>query len=147
MPWKVEREPIIKLCMGRQIDVVQRFITIQNAGHNRQRTDGTRVEYFPRIHHIAALPQSPRVTVNIECITRKISLDGSSSCRSSTTSHGDLKTTKIMRIKYSAFARRFSARCWFFFGPGSEKKWYSTREIKPQRKMGQSRRTGEDKIK
>ena len=30
------------------------------------------MEYFPRIHHIAALPQSPRVTVKIECNTRKI---------------------------------------------------------------------------
>ena len=28
--------------------------------------------YFPRMHHIAALQQSPRVTVKIECNTRKI---------------------------------------------------------------------------
>ena len=30
------------------------------------------MEYLPRIHHIAALPQSQRVTVKIECNTRKI---------------------------------------------------------------------------
>ena len=33
-PWKDEREPAIKLCMGRQIDVVRKFITIQSFGHN-----------------------------------------------------------------------------------------------------------------
>ena len=48
MPWKDEREPTIKYCMGRQVDVVQEFITIQNFGHNWQRTDGIRMEYFPR---------------------------------------------------------------------------------------------------
>ena len=32
--WKDEREPTIKLCMGREIDVVQKFIRIQNFGHN-----------------------------------------------------------------------------------------------------------------
>ena len=30
VPWKDEREPTIKICMGRQIDVVQKFIRIQN---------------------------------------------------------------------------------------------------------------------
>ena len=55
MPWKDEREPTIKLYMGRQIDVVQKF-----------------VEYFPRIHHIAAQPQSSRVTVKIERNTKEI---------------------------------------------------------------------------
>ena len=52
------------------------------------------MDHLPRIHHIAALQQSPRVTVKIECNTRTISQDGLSSCRCSTTSHGDQKTTK-----------------------------------------------------
>ena len=34
MSWKDEREPTIKHCMGRQVDVVQEFITIQSFGHN-----------------------------------------------------------------------------------------------------------------
>ena len=34
MLWKDEREPTIKCCLGRQIDVVQKFITKQNFGHN-----------------------------------------------------------------------------------------------------------------
>ena len=33
MPWKDEREPTIKCCLGGQVDVVQKFITIQNFGH------------------------------------------------------------------------------------------------------------------
>ena len=32
----------------------------------------------------------------------------------------------------SLYARRFSPGRWSFFGPGSEKKWYSTHESKPQ---------------
>ena len=31
---KNEREPTIKLCMGRQVDVVQKFIRIQSVGQN-----------------------------------------------------------------------------------------------------------------
>ena len=54
MSWKAESEPSIKYCSGRTVGLVQRFTTIQNFGHNRRRTDGIRVEYFPRIHHIAA---------------------------------------------------------------------------------------------
>ena len=72
VPWKDEREPTIKLCMGRQIDVVQKFTRIQSFGQNWWWANEIRVEYVPRIHHIAALPQSPRVIVWIECNTRKI---------------------------------------------------------------------------
>ena len=54
-----------------QIDVRQEFITIQNFGHNWWWANGIRVEYFPRIHHIAALLQSPRVHVKIEHTTRR----------------------------------------------------------------------------
>ena len=34
MPWRDEPEPRIKYCLGRQVDVVQEFITMQNFGHN-----------------------------------------------------------------------------------------------------------------
>ena len=34
MPWNDEREPTIEYCLGGQVDVVQKFITIQNFGHN-----------------------------------------------------------------------------------------------------------------
>ena len=42
--WKDESEPNIKYCLGATVGMVQRFITIQNFGHNRRRTDGIRVE-------------------------------------------------------------------------------------------------------
>ena len=34
VPWKDEREPTMKLCIGRQIDVVRKFIRTQNFGQN-----------------------------------------------------------------------------------------------------------------
>ena len=86
----LEREPTI--CMRRQVDVVQKFITKKTFGHNWWWANGIQVEYLPRIHHIAARPWSPRVTCQKWAYNQKISLDGLSSCRCSTTSHGDLKT-------------------------------------------------------
>ena len=62
--------------------------------------------------------------------------DGSSSCRCSTTSHGDLKTMEqeceLSANLVSIYARRFPPGKWSFFGLGSEKKWYSTHDSKPQ---------------
>ena len=61
MSWKSEAEPSIKYCLGTTVGLIQRFITIQNFGHNRRRADGIRVEYFPKIHHIGARRRSPKV--------------------------------------------------------------------------------------
>ena len=58
---KMNQNPISNTFLGTTVGMVQRFITIQNTGHNRRRTDGIRVEYFPRIHYIAARPRSPKV--------------------------------------------------------------------------------------
>ena len=69
--WKDEREPSIKYCMGRQIDVVQKFTRVQNLGQNWWWVNWIRVEYIPRIHHVAAQPQSSRVSVEIEWNTRE----------------------------------------------------------------------------
>ena len=63
--WKDEREPSIKHCMRTKIDVVQKFTGIQNLGWNWSWANWIRVEYLPRIHHVAAQPQSSRVTVEI----------------------------------------------------------------------------------
>ena len=57
---------ILRFCVvsyrsGTTVGMVWRFITIQNIGHNRRRTDGIRVEYFPRILNIGACPRSPKV--------------------------------------------------------------------------------------
>ena len=93
------------------------------------------MEYLPRIHHIAALPQSPRVTVKIECNTRKITgriifmsmfNDISWRCKDN---------KERMRVKCStrlSLSKRYGAGQWSFLGPGSEKKWYSISEDSPQ---------------
>ena len=47
MSWKNQSEPNIKYCLGATVGIFQRSITTQNFGHNRQGTDGIRVEYFP----------------------------------------------------------------------------------------------------
>ena len=46
MLWKDEREPTIKYCLGGQVDVVKKFITILSFGHNWWWANGIRVEYF-----------------------------------------------------------------------------------------------------
>ena len=93
--WKDEREPSIKHSMGRKIGVVQKFTGIQKLGQNWRWANWIRVEYFPRIHHIAAQPQSSRVIVEIGWSTREFLQDELSSCRCSTTSHGDVRTTRM----------------------------------------------------
>ena len=94
------------------------------------------MEYLPRIHHIAALQQSPRVQFENERSTRRNLKDGSSSCRCSTTFMGDLKTmnrnSNLSANLVSIYARRFSPGRWSFLGLGSQKQWYSTHESKPQ---------------
>ena len=58
---KVTQNPTSNTVWEEKVELVQRFTTIQNFGHNWRRADGIRWEYFPRIHHIAACPWSPRV--------------------------------------------------------------------------------------
>ena len=75
------------------------------------------MEYPPRIHHIGALHQSPRVTVKIERNTRK--------------NHWtDYLHVDVQR--HLMGAKRFGARQWSFFGIGSEKNWYSVSEDNTQ---------------
>ena len=52
---KVNPKPT-SFCLGRKIELFQKFIRIQNLGHNGRRADGILVEYFPRIPHIGAGP-------------------------------------------------------------------------------------------
>ena len=100
MLWKDEREPTIEYCLGKQIGVVQEFITIQNFGHNWWWVNGILVGYSLRIHHIAAFATKFRISCQKWAYNQKISLDGLSSCRCWKTSHGDLK--KISKNAYQA---------------------------------------------
>ena len=94
------------------------------------------MEHLPRIHHIAAQPQSPRVTVKIERNNKETYWTDHL--------HVDVQRHLMeikgqqerMRVKCSTrfclCAKRFGARQWSFLGPGSEKKWYSISEDSPQ---------------
>ena len=72
---------------NKRLGWFQNISGIQRLGQNWWWANGTRVKHLPRIQHIAGLPQRPRVIVKIERNTRNL-MDGSSSCRCSTTSHG-----------------------------------------------------------
>ena len=94
--------------------------------------DGEPMEFewnFPRIHHIAARPRSPKVHEQ-NGRPRTNSKDELSSCRCSVTSYGELKTMKriVLLIPHLCLylQKRFPAGYWSFFGPGSETKRHST---------------------
>ena len=57
---KMNQNPTSNSAWEEKLSWFKSFITIQNFGHNWWWADGIWVEYFPRIHHIAALQQSPK---------------------------------------------------------------------------------------
>ena len=70
MPWIDEREPTIENCLGRQVDVVQKFNTELWTQMMVSQWNSSGI--FPGIHHIAALQQIPRVPVKHERRARRI---------------------------------------------------------------------------
>ena len=87
------------------------------------------MEYLPRIHHIAALQQSPRVTVKIELNTRKFTgriIFMSMFNDISWVSKDNEQECELSAQLVSIYAKIFSPGRWSFLGPGSEKKWSST---------------------
>ena len=104
--WKDESEPNIKYNLGATVGMFQRIITIQNFGHNWRRTDGIRVEYFPRIQYIAARPWSPKVIfMSMFNDIKWWNKDNETEC---------IANSKLV----SLIAKRFPARRWSFLGPG-----------------------------
>ena len=63
------REPTIEYCLEGLVDVVQKFITTFWAELMVNQWNSSGI--FSRIHHIAALQQSPRVPVKNERRTRR----------------------------------------------------------------------------
>ena len=89
--WKGESETNIGCCLGGKIELVQRFITIQNFGHNWRRAP---MEFEWNISQ-----DSPHCSTSakstsswLKCAIHHNSKDELSSCRCSMTSYGDLKT-------------------------------------------------------
>ena len=122
MSWKDEPEPTIQCCLGRQVDVVQKFVIIQSFGHNWRWADEIRVEYFPRIHHTAALQRSPWVHVQNERSVFKgriifMSMFNDILWRSEDNERECIANDTLVSI----FAKRFPAGRWAFLGPRSEK--------------------------
>ena len=134
MPWKGAPEPIIKYFRWGQVDVAQEFITILNFVHNWWWANGIRVEYVPRVHHIAAHQQSPRVhdqsgdpsQFKGRIIFMSMFNDIISGNKDNEREYNANDTL------VSIFAKRFSPGRWSFLGPGSEKQWYSTYKERPQ---------------
>ena len=89
---KMHQNPTFKYCLGRKVELVQRFTTVQNFGHNWRRANGIGVVYFPRLRHNAAQQQKSKSSCLQWAINQKNLKDGSSSSRCPTTSYGDLKT-------------------------------------------------------
>ena len=117
--WRDEREPTIKYAWE------DRLTWFKSSSEYRalDTIDGEQKEFewniFPRIHHIAACVEVQSVCSRLSVQPENL-LDGSSSCRFSTTSHGDLKTmnknANQVLSSFSLYAKRFSAEQWSFLG-------------------------------
>ena len=133
MPWKGESEPNIKYCWGTTAGLVQRFIAIQNFGHNQRRTVGIRVEYFPGFTSLQLVEEVQKLMNKMgepEQFQGRIIFmsmfndiiwwikDNETECIANST-------------LVSLFAERFPAGHWSFLGPGSETKWYSAYNERP----------------
>ena len=115
--------------------MVQKFITIQNFGHNWWWANGILVEYFPGFttlqlcYKVQELPSKLSVTPEYFSLTDHLHVG----C--STTSHRDLKTMNRNANQapnsFWFMPKDFSPGKWSFFGLASEKKWHSTHECKP----------------
>ena len=91
---------------------------------------------FPRTYHIAALPQSPGITVKIERNTREF-FTGRIIFMSMFNdilwgSKDDNKECEANAQIVSLYSKKFGEGQWSFLGPGSEKKWYCISEDSPQ---------------
>ena len=117
MSWNGESGPSIEYCLGRTVELVQRFTTVQNFGHN------------PKIHHIAVRRESPRFH---EENGRPIKIPRTNYLHVVWGSTDNERERIANATLVSVFAKRFPAGRWSFLGPGSETKWYSTYNERPQ---------------
>ena len=135
MPWKDEREPTIKCCLGGQVDVVQKV------HHNTElwtTIDGEPVEFewnmFPGFTTLQLRHKVQEFLSNMseepEEFTRRIifmSMFNDISWGSKDNEQECEVTAKLVSI----YAGR-----WSFLEPGSEKKWYSPHEKKNHKENG-----------
>ena len=133
MSWKGESEPSIEYCLGRTVVLVQEFQQHRILDISR-RTDGIRVEYFQGFTTLQLCNEVQEFTSKMsdpsEFKGRIIFMStfkdiswGSEDNEWECNANADL---------VSSYARRFPAGRLSFFGPASEKKWYSTHVDRPQ---------------
>ena len=135
MSWKDEREPNIKYCLGTAVGLVQRFIKNTEFGTHWRRTDVIRVEYFPGFTTLQLVREVQellsRLSVQPEYFTGRIifmSMFNDISWWSKDNEKEGIADSTLV----SFFAKRFPAAHWSFFELGSETKWYSTYNERPQ---------------
>ena len=138
LPWKDEREPTIKYCLWWKIELVQNFITIQSFGHKCWWADWIWVEYLPGFSTLQLCYKVQeflsKMNVEPEDFTGRI-IFMSMFNDISWVSKENKQECELSAQLVSIYAKRFSPGRWSFFGPGSEKKCYSTHESKTTRRM------------
>ena len=143
MPWKDEREPTIKYCLGGQVDVVQ-----SSSQYRALDTiDGEPMEFewniFPGFTTLQLCNKVQeflsKMSEEPEDFTGRI-IFMSMFNDISWGSKDNEQECELSAQLVSIYAKRFSPGRWSFLGPGSEKKWYSTHESRPQ---GEWDRVGE----
>ena len=130
-----EREPTIKYCLGRQVDVVQEFNTIQNFGHNwwwAMEVEWNIFLGFTTLQLCNKVQEFlSKMSEKPEEFTGRIifvSMFNDISWRSQDNEQECNADADLVSI----YAKRFSPGRWSFLGPGSEKKWCSTHIDRPQ---------------
>ena len=129
---KMNQNPISNTVWER--GMVQRCITIQNFGHNWRRTDGIRVEYFPRfttlqlVHEVQKLMSKMGEPEQFQGRIIFMSMFNDIIRRNNDNVTECIANSTLV----SLFAKRCPAGRWSFFGLGSETKWYPTYNERPQ---------------
>ena len=115
------------------------YITLDT---NRWWANRVRVEYFPCSSANKVQEFLSKMSVQPEDVTGRIifmSMFNDIPCGSQENKQECESSSQLVSI----CAKRFSPGRWSFLGLGSEKKWYSTLECKPQGGMGQSCRAND----
>ena len=122
---KMNLNPTSNAVRERTVGMVQRFITIHNFGHNRRRTNGTRVKYFPEsttLELVREVQKFMRKMSETEQIQGRIIFMSMFNDIIWGYKGNETKCTANSTL-VSLFAKRFPAGRWSFLGPGSETKW------------------------
>ena len=125
---KDDSESNIKYCLGTTFGLNQRFIVIQNFGHNWRSTDGIRVEYFPGFTTLQLVQEVQKFMNKMdepEQIQGRIIFMSMFNDIIWWNKNNDKECISNSTL-VSLFAKRFPVGHWSFLELWSELKWYST---------------------